>query len=103
MVKSTRPVKKQLATPNLDKILDKFDDAEMVILEPREKYDDAIIGVVERFGIPGPVICYDREKVLHVNIDDGMDEEEALEFYEFNTLGAWMGEGTPVFLEKLPE
>lgn len=95
--------KKQSKTPNLDMILEKFDGAEMAILEPRERYDSAIMGVIERFGIPGPIICYDREKVLQVNVDDGMNEEEALEFYDFNTLGAWMGEGTPVFLEKLPE
>jgi hypothetical protein len=28
----------------------------------------------------------------------GMSEEEAEEFYEFNTIGAWMGDGTPIFV-----
>jgi len=30
--------------------------------------------------------------------DDGMSYEEAVEFFEFNTAGAWVGENTPVFL-----
>lgn len=31
---------------------------------------------------------------------DGMTEEEAQEWYEFNILGAYCGEGMPVFLIK---
>ena len=27
-----------------------------------------------------------------------MSEEEAYEYFEFNQMGAWMGEGTPCFL-----
>ena len=26
--------------------------------------------------------------------------EEAMEYYEFNQLGAWVGDGTPCFLDK---
>jgi hypothetical protein len=29
---------------------------------------------------------------------DGMDEEEAIEYMQFNMMGAWVGETTPVFL-----
>ena len=28
---------------------------------------------------------------------DGMEYEEAIEFFDFNIKGAWMGEGTPCF------
>jgi hypothetical protein len=35
--------------------------------------------------------------------DDGMDYDEAMEFLEFNTLGAWAGEGTPLFLWRYEE
>ena len=27
-----------------------------------------------------------------------MTNEEAIEYFEFNVVGAWMGEGTPIFL-----
>jgi hypothetical protein len=90
-------------TPNLDKILDSFTGDELAILEPREEYDSCIVGVVERFGFNSPVICYDREKVIQINVKDGMNQEEALEFYEFNTLGRWVGDGTYAFLSKLSE
>jgi len=60
-------------------------------------YDECIIGVVERAG-QSPIVCYDRDKVLQQHMDDGMDYEEALEFFEFNQLGAWVGDATPCFL-----
>jgi hypothetical protein len=28
-----------------------------------------------------------------------MDREDAEEFFEFNTIGAWMGDLTPVFVD----
>lgn len=59
--------------------------------------EDAIIEVVERFGM-SPVILLDRQKCIEIYIErDGMDEEEANEFFDFNTIGAWMGEATPAF------
>lgn len=63
-------------------------------------FDDAIIGVVERIGIQA--ICYDQEKVIDILIErDGMDYEEAVEYFEFNIAGAWVGESTPFFLQKM--
>jgi hypothetical protein len=32
---------------------------------------------------------------------DGMDEDEAEEYFEFNVTGAWVGHGTPVFVSKM--
>jgi hypothetical protein len=31
-----------------------------------------------------------------------MSHQEAIEYYEFNILGAYMGETTPVYLEMMP-
>ena len=36
-------------------------------------------------------------------IDDGMSIEEAEEFFEYNQLGAWVGETTPVFITLNPK
>lgn len=61
-------------------------------------YDDAIIGVGERCG--QPVVCiYDAWKCVEILIRrDGMDPEEAMDFFQFNTLGAWVGENTPMYM-----
>ena len=59
-------------------------------------YDDCVVGVVERYGQP-PIFCYDKQKVLS-KLQEDMSLEEAEEFFNFNQLGAWVGEGTPCFL-----
>jgi len=60
-------------------------------------YDDCIAGICIRFG-QEPVIIYDRAKVIARLMNDGMTEDEAEEFHEFNQAGAWVGERTPAFL-----
>ena len=61
-------------------------------------FDEAIIGMAERLGL-GPVVAYNVEKMIAIMIErDGMTYEEALEYYNFNILGAWMGEFTPIFI-----
>lgn len=61
-------------------------------------FDDAIIGMAERINL-GPVVAYSVSKIIQVMIDrDGMTYEEALEFYDYNIVGSWMGENTPIFI-----
>lgn len=73
------------------------DDSEVPLLK-MEGYDDCIIGVVRRFN--ESFILYDKSKVLRRLCADGMTFEEAEEWYEFNMVGAWLGEGTVAFLER---
>lgn len=63
-------------------------------------HDDALIGVASRYGICD-VACYDYDKVIAAHVKGGMTEEEAVEFFEFNQIGAWVGENTPVFTRLL--
>lgn len=66
-------------------------------------FDDAIIGMAERINL-GPVVAYSVEKIIKILIDrDGMSMEEAYEYYSFNIVGSWMGEFTPIFVEKILE
>ena len=58
-------------------------------------YDAAILGVCMRANLEA--VCYDCKKVLEILMND-MSEIEALEFFEFNIIGAYVGEHTPVFL-----
>ena len=63
-------------------------------------FDEAIVGVVERIGIQA--ICYDKDKVIEILMkQDDMLYEEAVEYFEFNIAGAYVGEHTPFFLEKM--
>ena len=67
-------------------------------------YDEAIIGVARRCGQPD-LIAYDLEKIIEILVKrDGMSYEEAVEYFEFNIVGAWMGDATPCFIDNnLPE
>jgi len=63
-------------------------------------FDDAIIGMAERINL-GPVVAYDVDMMIKIMVTrDGMTEEEAMEFFDYNIIGAWMGEFTPVFIKK---
>lgn len=63
-------------------------------------FDEAILGMAERINL-GPVVAYDVEKMLEIMVErDGMTHEEAQEFFDFNIIGAWMGEFTPIFITK---
>ena len=65
-------------------------------------YDDCIVGVCHRFG-QKTIIIYDTKMILRKLINnDGMTIDEALEYFEYNILGAWHGDSTPCFLEREP-
>jgi len=64
-------------------------------------FDDAIMGIVERYGM-NPVVLYNKNKCLKTLQErEGMTEEEAIEYYYYNIVGAYMGEHTPCFAEIL--
>jgi hypothetical protein len=65
-------------------------------------FDDAFLGLGDRCGQP-TVAVYDREACLGVLMQrDGMSHEDAEEFFDFNVAGAWVGEGTPIYLTRIP-
>lgn len=59
-------------------------------------FDDAILGVAERIGMEA-VVAYSTPKIIEILSRD-MTEDEAVEYFEFNILGAYVGERTPVFI-----
>jgi hypothetical protein len=65
-------------------------------------FHDCIIGMCRRFGMDD-VVLYSQEKVLERLMNQGMTHEEAMEYFEYNQIGAWMGEGTPAFAELFEE
>lgn len=79
--------------------LNEFAEGAMV-LEP-SSFDEAIVGIVQRID-RDPVVCYSVSKIIEILAESGMDDDEAYEYYEYNILGAYMGEGTPMFLDPIP-
>jgi len=80
----------------LGEIEDILSEGEALLMEPRDQYDSCLIGVGYRFH-DGPLAVYDMDRVLSV-LGEEMNEEDAQEWFEYNTLGAWMGNGTPIFV-----
>jgi hypothetical protein len=70
-------------------------------------FDEAIIGMAERINL-GPVVAYDVDKIIEIlakDMDSELDEDTktsmAYEYFEFNILGAWVGDNTPIFINKI--
>lgn len=64
-----------------------------------DEFEAAIIGLGYRAGGMIAVVAYDYDKCIDILSNQGMSEEEAIEYFEFNTLGAWVGENTPIFIQ----
>ena len=63
-------------------------------------FDEAFIGFARRCGEP-TLAVYDIDLCVKVLMErDGMTEEDAWEYLEFNSIGAWVGKHTPVWLQK---
>tara|TARA_Y100000389_G_scaffold111079_1_gene108163 strand:- start:10431 stop:10682 length:252 start_codon:yes stop_codon:yes gene_type:complete len=61
-------------------------------------FDSCIIGV-EQSSLK---LIYSKKSILDVLIKDSeMSELEAIEYYEFNILGCYMGEKTPILCDDL--
>ena len=65
-------------------------------------FDDCICGIVERYGMDS-VLLYDTDTMIEKMItNNGMDYEDAVEYFDFNVLGSYVGEYTPCYL-SIPE
>jgi hypothetical protein len=76
---------------------DRIDDMDPDLLMLPPEFDEAVLGMAERAG-GLMVVAYDRSRVVDV-LQRGMPRELAEEWYEFNIVQAWMGEGTPLFID----
>ena len=90
MIERTENVRKSLAESNEEML---FSDG----------FDEALTGVCYQFGRP-PTATYDYDKCIAILVEgDGMTRIEAIEFFEFNVSGSYVGDSTPVFVEQLTE
>ena len=60
-------------------------------------FEKALIGVGRQFN--KDLAIYDYDKCVRILMKrEGWDEEEAIEWMEYNVVGAYVGELTPVFV-----
>jgi hypothetical protein len=80
----------------IEQIIELYPNEEFLFVDG---FDDAIIGVDENKGR----IVYDIDEIINILIIDGMDVDDAFDFYYYNIVGSYVGEKTPVFMRKIIE
>lgn len=73
----------------IDKILEWFPEEELLKIDG---FDDAIIGIDE-FSMR---LIYSNSKIIEI-LKEEMSEEDAVEHFEYNIKGSWIGQKTPIF------
>lgn len=76
----------------LEKIIEQFPEAEFL---KADGFDDAITGVA----FPSMRLIYSVSKFIQILMQD-MDEDDAEEYFYYNTSAAYMGEKTPIWDES---
>jgi|688.fasta_scaffold00026_177 hypothetical protein len=63
-------------------------------------FESAFLGTIDRCGQP-TIFVYDYSLAVRLLMTrDKMSMDEAMEYLEFNVVGAWVGAGTPAFLKR---
>ena len=101
-------VKKKTLKEKLNDYLQ--DSEESVMLYAN--YEDAFVGLGYQ-QYKGPIAIYDAKKCVEILIEEymldpdcesrEMAEQMAVEYFEYNSVGAWYGEGTPIFMSSTKE
>ena len=65
-------------------------------------FDRAFLGVGRIFNGP-PIAVYDKFSIINILRESGMKTFEAEEYFDYNIAGAFVGEGTPMFVETIRE
>lgn len=76
-----------------DLIIEHYADSEDILFA--DNLDGAIIGFDPNLW----KVVYSRNICINLMMEDGMDSEEALEYLEYNTFNAYVGENTPIWVE----
>jgi hypothetical protein len=76
----------------LDEILEKYPEESFL---KADGFDDAVIGIEP----DTMVLVYSREKMIEILIGQDLPYEDSIEYLEFNTWGAYVGEKTPLYIE----
>lgn len=58
-------------------------------------FNDALVGCTYGANV---VAIYDIDKMIEILICEGMEYEDAVEYLDYNVVGAYMGEKTPQYV-----
>ena len=79
-----------------DELCERYPEEELLFAE---EFDNCIIGVAYDF--VNLRVVYSIPKMVETLFQDaGMPCDEAMEYLEFNTLHAWVGDQTPIYVEE---
>lgn len=82
-----------------EQIANNYVGGDELLFMDQEYFDEAIIGVATS-SLGMMAVAYSEPKVIDLIIKhDRMTPDEAMEYYQFNILGAYVGENTPVFID----
>lgn len=76
----------------LENIMDNYSDEEFLIADG---FNDAIIGV----DISSMRLIYSTKKCIEILMESDMTYDKAVEFFDFNVSGSYMGEKTPIWCD----
>jgi hypothetical protein len=62
-------------------------------------HDNAIIGIASTFGRED-VLAYDINIIIENLVTHGLTITEATEYFDYNIIGAYLGENTPIYITK---
>jgi|TARA_Y100000592_G_scaffold91453_1_gene151641 formylmethanofuran dehydrogenase subunit E len=77
----------------------------MEILEEEEcltadGFDDALVGCTYGANV---VAVYDINKMIEILMEEGTNYDDAVEFLDYNVVGAYLGEKTPLYINFVTE
>jgi len=79
----------------LNEIIETYPDYEFLIADG---FDHCIIGY--DYGMGEPIrLIYSVKKILETLVEEGMDEMDAIEHFEYNMRGGYVGEQTPIWCQ----
>lgn len=78
----------------LNDIIEMFPEEEILVCDG---YDDCIIGY--EYGIGDIRLIYSVKKMLDKLVNEGLSELDAIEHFEFNIRGGYVGEQTPIWCQ----
>ena len=78
---------------NLEIVCEAYPDEQFL---SADGFEDAIVGVYD-----GRLVYSNLKCIEILMVRDGMSQEEAIEYFDFNVEGAYMGEKTPIWVDDM--
>lgn len=79
----------------LEQIVEQYPDSEIL---KADGFDECVLGY--EYNWDGNIrLIYSIDKIITKLVVEGMDVDDAIEYFEFNMRGAYVGEQTPIWCQ----